>query len=213
MRCIYADPDNLNKFNKSDSGLLAQIYLQLSKSGLTISIMQHCFNGFQCLQPRFATGSKPGWLSWDTIPQPRREPRKAASLHSLQSCKPGARVLDQYAAYTTAPRVWRWVFGGSTRRGGLQARSHSPGVRRPSWHVEPTHRARVWRFLLHLNQAISVLPGWRRRMNGSCQSDTVLRALSHSRLHRQSSLCLSTLSGGGSRHEYHPGGDIRPCLV
>jgi hypothetical protein len=34
MRCIYADPDNLNKFNKSDSGLLAQMYLQLSKSGL-----------------------------------------------------------------------------------------------------------------------------------------------------------------------------------
>ena len=31
--CIYADPDNLNKFNKSDSGLLAQMYLQLSKSG------------------------------------------------------------------------------------------------------------------------------------------------------------------------------------
>jgi hypothetical protein len=27
---------------------------------LTISIMQHCFNGFQCSQPRFATGSKPG---------------------------------------------------------------------------------------------------------------------------------------------------------
>ena len=33
MRCIYADPDNLNKFNKSNSGLLAQMYLQLSKSG------------------------------------------------------------------------------------------------------------------------------------------------------------------------------------
>ena len=33
MRCIYADPDNLNKFNKSHSGLLAQMYLQLSKSG------------------------------------------------------------------------------------------------------------------------------------------------------------------------------------
>jgi len=31
--CIYADPDNLNKFNKSDSGLLPQMYLQLSKSG------------------------------------------------------------------------------------------------------------------------------------------------------------------------------------
>ena len=36
MRCIYADPDNLNKFNKSDSGLLAQMYLQLSKSGLGV---------------------------------------------------------------------------------------------------------------------------------------------------------------------------------
>ena len=35
MRCIYADPDNLNKFNKSDSGLLAHMYLQLSKSGVT----------------------------------------------------------------------------------------------------------------------------------------------------------------------------------
>ena len=33
MRCIYADPDNRNKFNTSDSGLLAQMYLQLSKSG------------------------------------------------------------------------------------------------------------------------------------------------------------------------------------
>jgi hypothetical protein len=33
MRCIYADPDNPNKFKKSDSGLLAQMYLQLSKSG------------------------------------------------------------------------------------------------------------------------------------------------------------------------------------
>jgi hypothetical protein len=37
MRCIYADPDNLNKFNKSDSGLLAQMYLQLSKSGLILA--------------------------------------------------------------------------------------------------------------------------------------------------------------------------------
>ena len=39
MRCIYADPDNLNKFNKSDSGLLAQMYLQLSKSGLMERIL------------------------------------------------------------------------------------------------------------------------------------------------------------------------------
>ena len=37
MRCIYADPDNLNKFNKSDSGLLAQMYLQLSKSGSALA--------------------------------------------------------------------------------------------------------------------------------------------------------------------------------
>ena len=39
MRCIYADPDNLNKFNKSDSGLLAQMYLQLSKSGIILGCM------------------------------------------------------------------------------------------------------------------------------------------------------------------------------
>jgi hypothetical protein len=37
MRCIYADLDNPNKFNKGDSGLLAQMYLQLSKSGGTFS--------------------------------------------------------------------------------------------------------------------------------------------------------------------------------
>ena len=37
MRCIYADPDNLNKFNQSDAGLLAQMYLQLSKSGGRVS--------------------------------------------------------------------------------------------------------------------------------------------------------------------------------
>jgi hypothetical protein len=33
MRCIYADLDNPNKFNKGDAGLLAQMYLQLLKSG------------------------------------------------------------------------------------------------------------------------------------------------------------------------------------
>ena len=43
MRCIYADPDNLNKFNKSDSGLLAQMYLQLSKSGGSVAQNErHC---------------------------------------------------------------------------------------------------------------------------------------------------------------------------
>jgi hypothetical protein len=36
MRCIYADPDNPNKFNQGDSGLLAQMYLQLSKSGFIV---------------------------------------------------------------------------------------------------------------------------------------------------------------------------------
>jgi len=34
-RCIYDDPDKSNKFNKGDSGLLVQMYLQLSKSGLS----------------------------------------------------------------------------------------------------------------------------------------------------------------------------------
>src|SRR5262249_27700533 len=47
-RCIYADPDNLNKFNKSDAGLLAQMYLQLSKSGLR--------------KPGTACGLRPRWL-------------------------------------------------------------------------------------------------------------------------------------------------------
>src|SRR6266404_3789225 len=79
-------------------------------------------------------------------------------VHSLQSCKPGARVLDKYSAYPTAPRVRGWVSGCPTPRGALQGRSHTPGARRPSWHVEPTHRARLWRFLAHLNRAISVLP-------------------------------------------------------
>ena len=32
-RCIYADPDNLNKFNQGDSCVLAQRYLLVSKSG------------------------------------------------------------------------------------------------------------------------------------------------------------------------------------
>jgi hypothetical protein len=35
-RCIYVHPANLNKFNQGDSGLLAQMYLPLSKSGLAI---------------------------------------------------------------------------------------------------------------------------------------------------------------------------------
>jgi hypothetical protein len=84
--------------------------------------------------------------------------RAAPSVHSLQSCKPAARVLDEYSAHPTAPRVWGWVSGCPTPRGALQARSHIPGTRRPSWHVEPTHRARLWRFLSYLNRAISVLP-------------------------------------------------------
>jgi hypothetical protein len=37
-RCIYADSDNSNKFNQGDSGLLAQMYLQVSKSGLMTAI-------------------------------------------------------------------------------------------------------------------------------------------------------------------------------
>jgi hypothetical protein len=32
-RCIYADPANSNQFNQGHSGLLAQMYLLLSKSG------------------------------------------------------------------------------------------------------------------------------------------------------------------------------------
>src|SRR5713101_3676102 len=138
---------------------------------------------------------------------------KGASLHSLQSCNPGARVLDEYSAYPTAPRVWGWVSGCPTPRGALQGRSHTPGTRRPSWHVEPTHCARLWRFASYLNRAISVLPVSRGRMNGSCRSDAVLRSPRPSRRHRQSSPRLSNLLGGGIRHEYDPGGDLRPRLV
>jgi predicted nucleic acid-binding protein len=50
MRCIYADPDNLNKFNKSDSGLLAQIYLQLSKSGTVVTGNVRHFERIPALQ-------------------------------------------------------------------------------------------------------------------------------------------------------------------
>jgi hypothetical protein len=136
-----------------------------------------------------------------------------ARLHSLQSCKPGARVLDEYSAYPTAPRVRRWVSGCPTPRGALQGGSHTPGTRRPSWHGEPTHRARLWRLLSYVTRAISVLPVSRRRMSGSCRSDAVLRSPRPLRLHRQSSPRLSNLLGGGIRHEYDPGGDLRPRLV
>jgi hypothetical protein len=36
VRCIYADPANPNQFNQSDSGVLAQMYLPLSKSGQSL---------------------------------------------------------------------------------------------------------------------------------------------------------------------------------
>src|SRR5207245_4832113 len=50
-----------------------------------------------------------------------REHPKAALLHSLQSCKPGARVLDEHSAYTTASRVWGWVSGCPAPRGVLRS--------------------------------------------------------------------------------------------
>src|SRR4051794_23919551 len=86
------------------------------------------------------------WKTGSTTAPTAARPKGESSL-PLQSCKPAARVLDEYSAYPTAPRVWGWVFGGTTRRGALQAWSHNPGVRRPSWHVEPIHRAKLWRFL------------------------------------------------------------------
>src|SRR5262245_36421494 len=45
MRCIYTDLDNPNKCNKGDSSVLAQMYMQLSKSSLAISryIEQPCW--------------------------------------------------------------------------------------------------------------------------------------------------------------------------
>jgi hypothetical protein len=55
MRCIYADPDNLNKSNKSDSGLLAQMYLQLSKSGRKLSLKS--LSGYGQVQEVFGQGS------------------------------------------------------------------------------------------------------------------------------------------------------------
>jgi hypothetical protein len=136
-----------------------------------------------------------------------------ATLHSLQSCKPGARVLDEYSTYPTAPRVWGWVSGCPTLQGALQGSPHTLDTRRPAWHVESTHRARLWRFLAYLNRAISALPVSRRRMNGSCRSDTVLRSPRPSRRHRQSSPRLSNLLGGGMRYEYDSSGDLRPRLV
>ena len=42
----------------------------------------------------------------------------------LQSCKHGARVLDEYSADTTAPRVWGWVSGGPAPRGARQTSPH-----------------------------------------------------------------------------------------
>src|SRR6266581_8808058 len=96
---------------------------------------------------------------------------KVEFLHSLQSCKPGARVLDEHSAYTTASRVWGWVSGCPAPRGVLPSIPHTAEARRPSWHVEPTPRARFWRFTSYLNRAIIVLPVWCRRMTGSCRAD------------------------------------------
>src|SRR6266446_10531642 len=123
------------------------------------------YNRFGVLMGASSLASCPRWpslrgYSWPmiTLFSLQGDFCATASLHSLQSCKPGARVLDKYSAYPTAPRVRGWVSGCPTPRGALQGRSHTPGARRPSWHVEPTHRARLWRFLAHLNRAISVLP-------------------------------------------------------
>src|SRR5438128_3112192 len=141
------------------------------------------------------------------------ERHRVVSVHSLQSCKPGVRVLDEYSAYTTTAWLWGWVSGCPAPRGALQARSHIPGARRPSWHVEPTHRARFWRFTSYLNRAISVLPVWCRRMNRSCRSDAVSRSPPCSRRRRRTSPGLSNLSGGGILHEDDQGGALRPRLV
>jgi hypothetical protein len=42
-RCIYADPDNPNQFNQSDSDVLAQMYLPLSKSGQRYPVKNRSF--------------------------------------------------------------------------------------------------------------------------------------------------------------------------
>jgi RNA-directed DNA polymerase len=50
-----------------------------------------------------------GSMEADTFTPPRQERRKAAVLHSLQSCEPPGRVLDEYSPDPTPSALWRRV--------------------------------------------------------------------------------------------------------
>ena len=94
-RCIYADPDNLHKFNQDDSGLLAQMYLLVSKSGRKMPAQaQHLlcvYAAGPCGSWRYRYLTQKGDDCWGVAP-------------SLRPQKPGDRVhTDRRDALQLAP--------------------------------------------------------------------------------------------------------------
>ena len=75
------------------------------------------------------------------------------TLHFLQSCQHGARVLDEYSTDTTAPQLWGRVSGGPPSDGPASGEPDATGARRPAWLVDNTKPAELWRCASHLSRA------------------------------------------------------------
>jgi len=101
----------------------------------------------------FGSGSKPGPERRRRSTPRRRVRHKAVLLHFLQSGKYAGRVLDEYSTDTTAPQLWRRVFGGSPATQAASGAPDAMGARRPAWLVEHTDPAAPWRCASRLSQA------------------------------------------------------------